>query len=76
VSPRRAGSGFDFAAYMRQYRRDNPDYVAEQRRRSSAREKALRELGKRYPEELEQLTKKHPARSRRASEAETDPGSR
>lgn len=56
----------DRAAYMREYRRANPDYVAEMQRRTSAREKALRELGRRHPEELEELTKKELARSRRA----------
>lgn len=76
MSPRRAGSGFDFNAYMREYRKKNPDYVAEMKRRDKARLKALRELGRRHPEELEQLTREHLARSRSASHAEIDPGSR
>lgn len=43
------------AAYMRQYRAEHPDYRAEDRRRGQARIRALRRLGRHYPEELGEL---------------------
>lgn len=37
------------AAYMRQFRKDNPDYVARQKKQQKARERALMDVANLHP---------------------------
>jgi hypothetical protein len=45
----------DEAAYQRQYRANNPDKVENARRKSAARDRALRRLATLHPDEFRKL---------------------